>query len=449
MRKTETLLIVDYNLSRVTDVARMAKYAWSRYGVHTLLIRANPGECDFEICDEVIDLDPTQPDFIEQALIQLLPRRDMLRGGMVFSDNAVQSGSQLLERLGLQVDCATLALGAFSKDAYRQSEFTHRQLLRSQRVLVLDCTRISSVEDLQMFAEAHPGGFVVKPSCEGNNRGVVIVNAGDDLKAAFSEVSPYLANGVICEQLIPYRREYSYDGIGALSFITEKVSAVGRYPVEIAQVLPARLSPVELHTLQRAGRLSNLLVGQCDGPFHNEIKLSDEGDQAAVVEPNRRPAGMKIWSLADTVYGIDLYSMWVDSLLGESTTVSLPQPLMQAATVMLGVSHDGFFTPQLEAGESLFEQAISATVTIHGLQANHLRAGEFSWLAQDRRFVHSIPRDNADFVALATIMLDHESADIRLVLSTLRAQWLAVLREGHVDNISSEFVADIAIETAP
>lgn len=442
MTQAGTLLIIDYNLSRMADVARMVAHARERHGVRTLLVRSNPGARDFAICDEVIDLDPVRADFVDLALAQLAPRRDTLRGGVVFSDNAVHSGALLLDRLGLRVDCATLALGAFSKYAYRLAETHHRELLNAQRVLVPDCVSIASLAELQAFAEAHPDGFVLKPSCEGNNRGVIVVRAGDDLQAAFDEVAPYLAGGIICEQLIPYRREYSYDGIGALSFITEKVGATGRYPVEVAQVLPARLTAVEQHTLQRAGQLCNMLVGQRDGPFHNEIKLSDDGAQAAVVEPNRRPGGMKIWSLAGAVYGVDLYALWVDSVLGASPVPALLAPLRQAATVMLGVPCDGVFSPaSLGDGTLLFEQALAATVAQHGLRPGQLRTGEFGWLSPDERLIHAVPRDNADFVAQATIVLDTvgaarhdgvQSADIRDIVATLRECWLAVQTAHHV-----------------
>ncbi len=448
MSQAETLLIVDYNLSRVADVARMAHCARTRHGARTLLIRANPGASDFAICDDVIDLDPALPDFVEQALARLALRRNTLRGGLVFSDNAVHSGSLLLERLGLRVDCASLALGAFSKYVYRQAEASYGPLLRSQHVLELDCISINSMKELQAFADTHPDGFVIKPACEGNNRGVVVVHAGDDLQAAFDEVSPYLAKGVIGEQLIPYRREYSYDGIGALSFITEKVSACGRYPVEVAQVLPARLSPAERHTLERAGQLCNLLVGQRDGPFHNEVKLSDDGTQAAVVEPNRRPGGMKIWSLAEAVYGIDLYAMWVDSVLGEPAPLSLPQPLRQAATVMLGVSQDMPFSPINLDGGPLFEQALAITSGLCGLQPGQLRIGEFGWMVQAERFLHVVPRDNNDFAAQATIVLDANNVDIRQIIATLRQQWVSLLSTSQAANAKRDRAAAPAFDAA-
>ncbi|SAK99994.1 ATP-grasp domain-containing protein [Caballeronia ptereochthonis] len=439
--RREKLLIVDYNLSRVADVAHMRDYARCRYNVDTLLVRGNPGEMDARLCDHVVGVDPLLPDFVAQACEALSPWRDHIRGGIVFSDNAVQSGAALLERIGLQVDSASLALGAFSKFEYRRAEARCRDLLESQRVMTPNCVLIRSLEELRQFAEAHPEGFVIKPSCEGNNRGVVMMRPGDSLVSALEELTPYLAAGVICEQVIPYRREYSFDGLGGLSFITEKVSASGRYPVEVAQVLPARLGRLEQETIRRAGECANWLVGQRDGPFHNEIKLSDDGMFAAVVEPNRRPAGMKIWSLAALVYGIDFYHLWIDSVLGDGFRPSTLEARCQAATVMLGVKHDRWFAPSdVASGSEIFPAALERTARQFGLPDDALRSVEFSWLSQERRYVPSIARDNSDFVASACVSLHESSVSIGDIVSSLRERWTEALE--------SAMPADVSIREA-
>jgi hypothetical protein len=425
-----TLLVVDYNLTRVDDVARIATYVRQRHSGKVALVRANPTPRDFEVADYVVDLDPRKEGFVESAREQLEPLRGELRGGVVLSDNAVQSGAALLEALDLAVDSATLAHGAFSKHLYRQSELRHSELFHAQRVMVPESVEVHSLADIHAFAVKHRKGFVVKPSCEGNNRGVVMVREGDDLKAAFNEVAAYLEDGVICEQAIPYRREYSYDGLGSFAFITEKVSAEGRYPVEIAQIQPAELTEEERATLIRAGRLANLLVGQCDGPFHNEIKLSDDGRHAAVVEPNRRPGGMRIWSLAKWVYGIDLYERWVDTVLGLQQTPLAASPTRSAATVMLGVLHDQTFYPQdIHPDNTLLADALAATASTHGLSTEDLRVQEFGWTSQRSRFVPKVPRDNADFVAYACILLETNTVRIHDVIPTLREKWALVLEQ--------------------
>ncbi|MEE8657534.1 hypothetical protein CGLAMM_08830 [Acetobacteraceae bacterium EV16G] len=424
------LLIVDYNLSRVGDVAHIVHLVRDTYGAGTVLVRHRPGELDRALCDHVVDLDPLAPDFAEQALLQLQPLHSRLKAGLVFSDNAVQSGALLLEKLGLPVDSATLAAGAYSKKAYRKAETGIRDLLKAQRVMAPAHAEIRSLEDLYAFAAGYPQGFVVKPSCEGNNRGVVAVRQGDDLETAFNKVVPYLSGGVLCERLIPYEREYSYDGVGETFFITEKVSAPRPYPVEVAQILPARLNETERASLMRAGRLANLLVGQRRGPFHNEIKLSDDGAEAAVVEPNRRPAGMKIWTLARAVYGIDFYHLWVDSAWGHPHDVTLPPSSKQAATVMLGVPTDGDFTPLSPAlGAAIFDRVLLESATALGIPTMACRQLEFAWMHTEERFIPALPRDNADFAASACFLLEDSTADIRQLVNVVQCRWLLALTE--------------------
>jgi hypothetical protein len=422
------MLIVDYNLSRIDDIRHMSSYARDRYSARTSLIRANPTEADAHICDEVINLDPLRDDFVEMGEKLLGDRRGQFVAGIVFSDDAVHSGAALLHRLGLVVDSADLAAGAFSKYEYRLSEARHADLMVAQRVFIPDFRLVDSPESVYLFAQKHPDGFVIKPTKEGNNRGVIMIGPGDDINAALAEVRPYLAKGVICEQIIPYRREYSYDGLGPLSFVTEKISASGRYPVELAQVVPARLSEVERRTVERAGRQANWLVGQCDGPFHNEIRLSDNGTHGAVVEPNRRPAGMRIWTLADWVYGINFYHRWVDSVFNSDAGLTLPEPSCRAATVMLGVKSDRHFTPDdLDPCASPFEHVAASAVAHFGLVDQDLRIMEFAWISPHRRVLHRTPRDNADFTARVCITLRTDEVDIRALVHFLRAAWLDAL----------------------
>ncbi|MBU9216795.1 biotin carboxylase [Burkholderia gladioli] len=424
------LLIVDYNLTRVADVAHLAQAAKARHQADTILIRADPGARDFEICTHVIDLDPLAEHFVDTASERLAPYRSRLRAGLVFSDNAVQRGAELLERLGLAVDSAALAAGAFNKRSYRLAEGRARPLLEAQGLLAPASVEVRSVDDLRAFAASHPDGFVVKPSCEGNNRGVTIVRAGDSLDEAFDAVRPYLHHGAICETLIPYRREYSFDGVGDVEFVTEKLSASGKYPVEIAQILPARLSPAEQATLTRAGRLANLLVGQRRGAFHNEIKLSDDGLAAAVVEPNRRPAGMKIWTIAQAVYGIDFYAQWLDAAFGEARPATPAAGATQAATVMLGVPHAGWFAPPAAAeAERLLSGALARTASRAGLPVSALRLIEWGWLSAQPRYLPDLPRENGDFAAQVCIAVDSGQAEIRELVPALREAWLAILAE--------------------
>jgi len=422
------LLIIDYNLSRVDDVASMRRYAHERYGVKTLLIRATVAPHDYQIADHVLVLDPRGADFVTAGLKALAFFRQQLRGGLVFSDNAVQSGAELLEQLNLPVDNAFLAAGAFSKIRYRQIEAESRSILEPQGMFIPTHARIHNADELRDFVRRYPKGIVLKPSCEGNNRGVVFLNANSDVQQALQEVEPYLSDGIICEQVIPFHQEYSFDGLGHLSFITEKCSVSGRYPVETGQVLPARLSQKQRHLLTTVGMLANLLVGQCHGPFHNEIKINADATQAAVVEPNRRPAGMKIWSLAERVYGLNFYHLWVDRVLGQPLPEQLPAPQGMAATFMLGAAHDGYLdlAPELQdEPECLFYRALEL---YHKTGINDdLQWFGFTFLPKPTNWVTAIPKENGDFLAQVCVYSPNTKLDILAVKTAMNDCWKQVI----------------------
>jgi biotin carboxylase len=365
---------------------------------------------------------------VPNALKALVPLRHQLRGGLVFSDKAVQSGAQLLERLNLQVDNATLAAGAFSKICYRQIEAEHQSILEPQGLFIPAHAIIYNAEELLNFVQRYPDGVVLKPACEGNNRGVVFLDSTANLHQALQEIEPYLSHGIICEQVIPFQQEYSFDGLAHLFFLTEKCSASGRYPVETGQILPARANYNQRLLLSKIGKIANILVGQCHGPFHNEIKISSDGSAAAVVEPNRRPAGMKIWSLAERVYGLNFYHIWVDQVLGKPLPKELPAPQGIAATIMLRASHDGYIDLPVEAEnepERLFNKAV-ALLQQTGV-THELEWFDFILLPRQSNRVRAIPKDNADFLAQVCVYSPNLDMDIVAIKTAISNCWQQVL----------------------
>jgi hypothetical protein len=173
------------------------------------------------------------------------------------------------------------------------------------------------------------------------------------------------------------------------------------------------------------GGLANLLVGQRDGPFHNEIKLSDDGCSAAVVEPNRRPAGMKIWSLAEKVYGLDFYHLWVDQALGQLVLSELPSPLGQAAIIMLGVPFDGTLAQaSLLGGDRFFRHNVLPALhkeTV--IPDSALEWFDFTWLQDKNREARAIPRDNSDFIAQVCVFTPQRDLDLRTFVEQVQYCW--------------------------
>ncbi len=423
------LLIIDFNLSRRGDVAHIREYCAREHGLKTVLIRPNPTAEDKQLADLVIDLDPLVEGFVDDAkrAVETLPFS--LIAGLVFSDNAVHTGALLLDALDIGNDCHTLAENAFCKLKYRVAEQCCKPYLSAQQIFVPNVEEIDSVASLADFIATNPQGVVIKPTTEGNNRGVILIEdtSQADVPALLDEVKDYLANGMIAEQMIPFSNEYSYDGIGSADFITEKFNASGRYPVEIAQLVPADVTPQQAELIRNTGKLANLIVGQNNGPFHNEIRINDEFTQAAVVEANRRPAGMKIWSLASLVFQQDLYGLWVDTAIKRARLLEPFTPHGSAMTIMLPPTEQGCW-PQLVNNLDILFEGLQQHLNVHYPQSDgHLNWINIEQIASVEQHINVPARDNGDFLALAVVSSDWPAAEMKLWLSKIQSSWYQVV----------------------
>jgi biotin carboxylase len=427
MNNKNKLLIIDYNLVRYDDVKMMVDYAKEAYGLSSVLIRKNPCNKDYKIAEHVIDLYVRDEDFIHKALHELAPIKDQIKAGIVFSDDAVCSGAYLLQELGLISDSPLLANNAFSKTAYRIEEKKVQSLLNEQQIKVPAFAVISTFEELSQFIKKHPQGVVLKPSCEGNNRGVIRLTADSDVEKAMCEVEAYLSGGLICEELIDFDQEYSFDGLGHLSFITEKLSKSSRYPVEYGQIVPAYLSTPVQHQLMRTGIVANLLTGQRLGPFHNEIKLDTRTFQSAIIEPNRRPAGMKIWNLAQKVYGINLYHYWIDTVMEKALPSAMPEPKGRAAIRLLPAPKDGIINFPQEFIENSVKwlELLQARLTEREQElTNNVQWFDFILTKKNGERVFSEAKDNAQFIAQICVYVPENDRNVISLLDALEAVWL-------------------------
>lgn len=416
------IVVADYNLTRVDDVRMLVKHAAEKHGLRTILIRHKPTAIDLSLGNRVLDLNPLSETFVEDAYVALRPFKGRIRALLPFSDNAVWSGAKLARMLGLRGDDPKLAEAAFSKSVYRESETGAKSLFQGQNVFVPHYQRIKTLADLEAFAKKCPNGFVLKPSCEGNNRGVIRLSEKDSMPDAFKEVLPYIEGGLIAEELITFKEEFSYDGIGDLNWITQKLSVHGRYPVEYGQVVGVSFDKNVAKSIRSAGRLANWIVGQHIGPFHNEVKMDRESGQSAVIEPNRRPAGMKIWHLAERVYGINFFHTWIDQLVTGDVPSALPAPKGIAAIRELPSPKSGWsrMSQSPEFARVLFEE-IKAGLAKQGL--SNLQWSEFRITAKEGTWVETEPRDNAGFVGEVCLYSPDGNIDVEEVLQQFENEW--------------------------
>ncbi|WP_163576222.1 ATP-grasp domain-containing protein [Halomonas faecis] len=328
--KESVFLVIDYNLSRSDEVMSIAEKCHSILGVRTVLLTTKGKSInhDFIINSEFEDL--RSKSFIFEGVEFLKRNKLHCTGGVVFSDDAIITGSYILDHFGVWTDDPELSLNSHDKWEYRESESKEKLPEGVSRPVYLNAHELND----SSFKEQET--WVIKPRCEGNNRGVVKANKIDHLGLALSLNKSHMGQGLIAEQCIKASEEFSVDGVGELSFITKKLSTGGLYPLEIGQVLPAYLTEEKLRKVTEASSLANKLTGQYIGAFHNEIMICSETGNAYVVEPNRRPGGMKIWELIKNSYDVDLYDKWIYSATtGEVASLYSPPPKRRSGLLML------------------------------------------------------------------------------------------------------------------
>ena len=425
------MVIVDYNLSRVDDVRLLLKHGKEAHGLGSILIRRNPTQTDVSLADHVIDLSPLDVDFVEKAVAALKPFLGEISAVLPFSDDSVWSGAKLAETLGVAADQPDAAEAAFSKSVYRKWETELRRQLTAGGMMVPRFARIESLEDLASFARLCPFGFVLKPSCEGNNRGVLRLLPGDSLLEAFEEVESYLSGGLVAEELISFPEEYSFDGVGALNFITQKLSVNSRYPVEYGQIVPARLPKKVSDSVRFAGLSANKIVGQSFGPFHNEIKYSPSLNQSAVIEPNRRPAGMKIWHLAEKVFGVNLFKLWVDQALNPSRPLPSLKSKGIGAIRQLPSPIDGKLSERFssEFSDGIFLRILSDVRSRGQIDISDIEWFDFRITKSSMDRCVSVPKDNGQFLGEISLFCSDQSIDVEKALSEFEVSWKSVISE--------------------
>jgi hypothetical protein len=403
----------------------MRRIVNSEHGLKLILVRPEQAAVDRDICDEFIEFDLQDPLGAIGLFDEFKKRGLRPKGGFVFSDRSMNVGTELLGLLGLTSSSYEFANRALNKYSYRSNEF----LLKSSSDPGFYFPRFRSVscrEELDFCIGQMGLPLILKPASEGNNRGVSRISSLDEIESAWNVVSPYASGGIIVEEWIPLEREYSFDGFGHIEFITRKISATGRYPVERGQQVPAILQDQEFDAIKTAGRIANQIVDGHLTAFHNEIKIGrmpmDLKVRAAVVEPNRRPGGMQIWDLAERVYGVNLYREMIRFLIGLAPIRALPSPKGIAAIRMLGPIEDRDWDMSNADTLTLLGDCLPSRTDIEFFDLkSHKSIGNF---------VRVVPLQNSDFVASFCAFsprIDEQHLDA--IMNQVEQTWLEKLSE--------------------
>ena len=398
MNQNQVIAVFGYNNTRIYDLIKIRKMAEQKFGAALLLVKEAINQADRDMAPYCLDHAPEDPGVVTSCVAYLREHNLELIGCLPFSDKGVIGAAYVAKEFGLFGDDCASSFAMLDKSLFRKLE--------------ADLSVSSSAYKKPFFYKTHSeaeirqvlsseGAFFIKPTSEGNSRGCMKIGSQADLDQWLKENPAAPQAGVICEELLASSEEYSFDGVDGCYWITKKFTTTGAYRAEYQQIVPANFDDEQSRSLHEVLELLLGKLGSNGGAFHHEFFLLKDG-RIASVEPNRRPAGMWIWDLAEWAFeGFDPWSRWVDRCSGKPRQEKTLQRQNYAGIRAVISRHNGILKKaDLAAVEAELKEKFGE--------------GKFrlSILKPPGSAIRSEPRDNSDF--LAFVALKHPDYDVLL-----------------------------------
>lgn len=383
----KVVAIFGYNNTRLYDVKKI-KNILEKQQIDVLLCKEGITSEDKAVSQYCFDtkLHGTHQE-IEQAYIYFknwLASQDIqIIGILPFSDRGIVLASYVAEKLDLISDNYITAVAGLDKFKFRTLEVTASTPVWYKKPKFQE---VKQITDIIKFYNQMGAPIYVKPTQEGNSRGGFLVKSTEDIWNAFQNVKPYVSEGAIAEECAIDAREYSFDTVAGKCWVTEKETTNGHYRAEIQQILPAPLPQKKYNTLIEAGRLVAEISGSTGGAAHNELFLFPDST-IMTVEPNRRPAGMHIWDMAEHAFAnFKPFEIWINWAIGNQSIVSEVLEAQQYVGIrMIQASLDGniidFDNENINKIKSCFNEIIEINIS-----------------KKINEIVYADPKDNAGFL---------------------------------------------------
>lgn len=389
--------IFGYNNTRLYDVKKIKNLVHQTYGAEIILVKDSVSEEDLSVtpfCLEAkLDSIPSEEkinSFLEKKKLKLI-------GCLPFSDKGVIAGSFVAKNYSLFGDESQTSFAMLDKNKFRELEKTFAAVEEIYKKPFF--TQVQSEEGLFKVFETQ-GPFFIKPISEGNSRGCMKITSIQDLQNWMNDNSSSLGQGVICEEILSDANEYSFDGVGGKYWITKKYTTQGSYRAEYQQIVPAPLALDQKRKIMQNIRRLLPHLGSRGGAFHHEFFILQDGRMASV-EPNRRPAGMWIWDLAQNSFkNFDPWRQWLAQAIDKNITVDFENITSMEHNIYTGVR--GVITPK--SGVLLNFNLIAMESELKNEFGRNFH--QFSFMKKKDDFISNTPKDNSEFLAL--ISLQHQ-----------------------------------------
>lgn len=316
------VIIFGYNNTRVYDIERLKKMCRELLGAEIMLCKESITQIDLDITPYTLEVDLTKYD-IENIQYQMKQIDDYIAWNnfkvvacLPFSDKGIPLGSYYARSKELMHDDCEKSLACIDKFEFRLLEKETKTPVWYKKPFFNKIHTITEARDCINSSEL---SLFFKPVAEGNSRGCIEINSMEDLEENIEIIKIYLPQGILVEECIKGCDEYSFDGVDDNYIITEKKTSQGFYRVETQHIIPAPLETELYGRLIEAGKIVSKISGSNRGAVHNELFLNKKTGDVYCVEPNRRPAGLKLWDWISTAYpGADNWSAWLNWAAGRS-----------------------------------------------------------------------------------------------------------------------------------
>ncbi|QNK89107.1 ATP-grasp domain-containing protein [Sporosarcina sp. resist] len=184
--------------------------------------------------------------------------------------------------------------------------------------------KVNSRSDIEKFFDVKP--IVLKPANRQASLGVIKIHKREEIPKAWKEVTNLIEKNQNASRIMEweYLVEDYMEGVeissevfvknGEILFVnnTEKIVSEGRYSVELAHIIPAR---IEESTNQKILDYVEKLVKSFkfeNGILHFEIMITRDGPK--IIEVAGRPPGDMIFKLIEHSYGFNPYKEFIEIL---------------------------------------------------------------------------------------------------------------------------------------
>ncbi|MFP1624874.1 ATP-grasp domain-containing protein [Streptomyces sp. 5K101] len=283
-------------------------------------------------------------------------------------------------------------------------------------------TEVHGPRDVEKFAAGGP--VVLKPANRHASLGVQLLEPGDDIDAAWELTVSARDDLMLPDRELTWRymaerrlhgHEYSVEALvrgGRIVFlnVTDKLTAGGRYPVELGHVVPAALPDTVREGFGEAMARLVEATGYDTGILHAEWMLGEDGP--VLIECAGRVPGDSITFLLDAAYGGNVIRTLVELLAGGDPR--LPGDAPMAAAIRFLTAPAGTVTDVTGVEEVAQRPGVlRASVTVAPgdrvaeLRSSWDRVGEVMLLAADPAAARAAAEEAA---AAVRITADREAA---------------------------------------